>query len=149
MPKDVDPAGALNSIREARAGLGRKFDYPVGRDILFGLMIAAMFAALGYPQISPGLVLLGSLGGLFWMVKWWRDRFGWWVNAWAPKKARWVVFAMWPLLIGCIALSIWTRYFGGPLWAPLLGGGLAFVVTFAFGRWWMRVWRRELAEGTH
>ena len=119
MPKDVDPAGALNSIREARAGLGRKFDYPVGWDILF------------------------------WMVKWWRDRFGWWVNAWAPKKARWVVFAMWPLLIGCIALSIWTRYFGGPLWAPLLGGGLAFVVTFAFGRWWMRVYRRELAEGTH
>jgi hypothetical protein len=105
MPQDMSPDEALASIREAKAELGRNVDYPIGWDILFGLMIAAMFAGLGIPQLSPALVLLGSLAGLFWMVSWWRNRFGWWVNAWEPKKARWVIFMMWPLLIGCIGLS--------------------------------------------
>jgi Kef-type K+ transport system membrane component KefB len=53
---------------------------------------------------------------------------------------------MWPLLIGCIGLSIWSRYFNGPWWAPLLSGALTFVLTLGFGRWWMSVYRRELAE---
>ncbi|MCA3718908.1 hypothetical protein [Brevundimonas sp.] len=142
----MSPDEALASIREAKAELGRNADYPIGWDILFGLMIAAMFVALGYSQVSPALVVLGSLGGLFWMVSWWRNRFGWWVNAWVPKKARWVIFLMWPLLFGCIGLSIWTRSFGGPWWAPLVGGALTFVITLSFGRWWMSVYRRELAE---
>jgi hypothetical protein len=146
MTQDMSPDEALASIREAKAGLGRNVDYPIGWDILFALMIAAMFAGLGVPPLSPALVLLGSLGGLFWMVSWWRNRFGWWVNAWEPKKARWVIFVMWPPLIGCVGLSIWSRYFGGPWWAPLVSGALTFVITLGFGRWWMSVYRKELAE---
>jgi hypothetical protein len=28
----------------------------------------------------------------------------------------------------------------------LVGGALTFVITLSFGRWWMSVYRRELAE---
>jgi L-lactate permease len=147
MADEIDPREALASIHEARAGVARSMDYPFGWDILFGLIVAAMVMGQGLPQISSALVLLGSLAGLFWMVKWWRDRFGWWVNAYAPKRARWVMFAMWPLLLGCMGLSWWTRFFDGPSWAPLVAGALTFVITIVFGRWWMSVYRRELAEG--
>jgi hypothetical protein len=147
MADEIDPREALASIHEARAGVARSMDYPFGWDIVFGLLIAAMVTAQGLPQISIGLVLLGTLAGLYWMVKWWRDRFGWWVSAYAPKRARWVAVAMWPLLLCSLGLSCWTRLFEGPLWAPFLGGAVAFVTTIIFGRWWAHVYRRELAEG--
>lgn len=145
MADDVDPAEALASIREARAGVGRSMDYPPIWDVVFGLIVAAMVGAQGLPQISSALVLLGTLAALFWMVKWWRDRFGWWVSAYSPKRARWVALAMLPLIFGCLGLSWWTRLFDGPWWAPLLGGALAFVITIVFGRWWMQIYRSELA----
>ena len=147
MVDDIDPREALASIHEARAGVARSMDYPPIWDVVFGLLVAAMVVGQGLPQISIALVLLGTLAGLFWMVKWWRDRFGWWVSAYAPKKARWVAVAMWPMLLASLGLSCWARLFEGPLWAPFLGGALAFVTTFAFGRLWMSVYRRELAEG--
>jgi hypothetical protein len=145
--QEQDPHEALASIQAVRAEMGRSMDYPMGWDIVFGLLVAAMVTAQGLPQISSALVLLGSLAGMFWMVKWWRDRFGWWVNAYAPKRARWVMFAMWPLLLGCMGLAWWTRFFDGPWWAPFAAGALTFVITIVFGRWWMSVYRRELAEG--
>ena len=147
MTDDIDPREALASINEARAGVGRSMDYPVGWDIVFGLLVAAMVTAQGLPWISSALVLLGTLAGLAWMVKWWRDRFGWWVSAYAPKRARWIAYGMLPPFFGCLGLSCWTRLFDGPGWAPFLGGALAFVATIVFGRLWMRVYRRELAEG--
>ena len=147
MADDIDPHGALDSIREARAEVGRSMDYPPIWDVVFGLVLAAMVTVQGLPQISSALIVLGTLAGLFWMVKWWRDRFGWWVSAYQPKRARWVAFAMLPPFFGCLGLSWWTRLFEGPWWAPFLGGALAFVITIVFGRWWAHVYRRELAEG--
>jgi hypothetical protein len=146
MQDDMTPTEALASIRAAKAEIVRNVDYPVGWDILFGTLIAALYVGLGYEEVSPALVTLAPVGVVFWMGSWWRNRFGWWINAWVPRRARAGVVLMWVILIGCLGLSIWTRSFGGPWWSPLLSGGLVFIVTFAFGRWWMSVYRKELAE---
>ncbi len=146
-PNEQSPAEALASIREARASVVRTMDYPFGWDILFGLIVAVMVAGQGLPAQWHNLVLIFSLLGLFWMMKWWRDRFGWWVNGYAPKKARWVAYGMAAILFGCMGLSLWTRLFDGPVWGPIAGGVVAFVTSIVSGRWWMAVYRKELEEG--
>lgn len=146
MSNDIDPAEALASIKAARAEVGKTMDYPIAWDFVFGLIIAAMVAGQGLPTQWSTLVLIFSILGLIWMMKWWRDRFGWWVNGYGPRKARWVSFGLAAVLFACMGLSLWTRHFDGPWWAPVAAGGIAFVTSIVFGRWWMAVYRRELAE---
>ena len=141
-----NPAEALASIKTARGAVGRNLDYPIGWDILFGLVLAAMVAGQALDQPWGSLILLMSLGAMVWMIRWWKERFGWWVNGYAPPRARWVAIGMAVVLIGLMGLSLWTRFWGGPWWAPLLAGGLAWIISILGGRLWMHVFRKELAE---
>lgn len=141
-----DPNEALASIQAARAEVGKKLDYPVGWDIAYGLIFAGLVGGAGLPNPWSILLLVLSLAALAFMVKWWRERVGWWVNGYAPKNARWVAVGMVGIMLVLMMGSYWTRFGDGPWWMPIVTGGLAWVLGVVGGRIWMKVYRKEIEE---
>ena len=140
-----DPKDALASIREAREGVTGTLAYPVGWDIAYGAICGGLVASQGLPVPWSMLVLVFALAGLAICVQWWRNRVGWWVSGYSPKRARWVAFALAAVLVGLMGLSIWGKY-AGIVWMPLATGAAGFVLAIVGGRLWMHVWKRELSE---
>ena len=145
----TDPAEAreaLAAIRQARESVpGEIINYPLWYDLLYGVICATLIGAQGLPQPWSILALVSSLGGLFWMIHWFRRRYGWWVSGYSPKRARWVAFAMVAVFLALIAVTFAGREFE-VWWVSLATAPAAFVVAIVGSRLWMRVWRRELAE---
>ncbi len=121
-------------------------DYPLGYDLLYGLVCAMLVSAQGLAPPWSMLALGLSLTGLAVMVWSWRRRFGWWIGGYSPRRARWVAYAMGAVYLGLVAMSIYGRQ-EGPWWLYLVSGAIGFVAAIAGSRIWMRVWRAELAEG--
>lgn len=146
MTQDPNPHEALASIQAAREGVAPPTDHPFGYDLIYGALCALLLAGPGMPQpwstITPFIALIGF--GV--IVVWWRKKFGWWVSGYSPKRARWVSFGLVAVFMGLISLSIYGKS-GGPDWLFFVSGGLGFVAAIVGGRLWMRVWRKELADG--
>lgn len=142
--ENPNPQEALASIQAARATVGQTLDYPVAWDLLYGLILAVMIGGAGLDQPWSALTLFGSLGALFFMVRWWRKRTGWWVSGYSPPKARWVAVGLAVVIMGLMGLSFWTRFGDGAWWLPIVAGGLAGVAGIIGGRLWMHVYRKEL-----
>ncbi|HYC69126.1 hypothetical protein [Brevundimonas sp.] len=146
MTQDPNPHEALASIREARTGLAPPADYPLAYDLAYGAVCALLVAGQGLPTPWSVIVLPIALGGLAALVMWWRKTYGWWVSGYSPKRARWVAFGLVGVFLGLVGLSLYGRVVG-PSWLYLVSGGIAFVASIAASRLWLRVWRKELAEG--
>ncbi len=140
-----DPNEALDRIREARAGVPGTLAYPVGWDLAYGAICGLMVASQGLPTPWAMLALVIALVGLAISVQWWRNRVGWWVSGYSPKRARWVAIGLAAILIGLMGLSIWGKS-SGIVWMPLAPGASGFVSAILGGRLWMHVWKRDLAE---
>ena len=145
MTQDPNPHEALAAIRAARA------DFPdggnsIGYDLFYGGACALLVAGQGMPRPWDFVVLPIALAAFGLMIMWWRKKYGWWVSGYSPKRARWVAFALVAVLVGLMGLSLYGRYVG-PHWLWVVSGGIAFVAAVVGGRLWMRVWRKELAEG--
>lgn len=142
--QDPNPHEALAAIRDARSAVGRDMKYPVTWDIGYGAVCASIVGSQGLSQ-PWGILLLGvSLCALALMVRWWRDKMGWWVNGYGPKRARWVAFGLAAALIGLIGVSLWAKYNDGLWWIPAISAALAFAASIIAGRLWMRAYRRDL-----
>ena len=144
MSQDPNPAEALASIRQARDTVAPT-TYPFGYDLFYGAVCGLLVAGQGLPQPWSLLVLVLSLAGLGLMVRMWRDRMGYWINGYSPRRARWVAIGLAGVLIALMGVSLYGKYVG-PDWLFLVSGGVAFVASIIGGRVWMAVWRRELAE---
>ncbi|MBO9502688.1 hypothetical protein [Brevundimonas sp. A19_0] len=140
-----DPKDALASIREAREGVTGTLTYPVGWDFAYGAICGLMVASQGLPTPWAMLALVIALAGLAISVQWWRNRVGWWVSGYSPKRARWVAIGLAVILIALMGLSIWGKH-AGMVWMPLATGAAGFVSAIIGGRLWMHVWKRELSE---
>ena len=147
MTQDPNPHEALASIQAARAEVSRDLDYPLGWDVLYGLLLAVLVAGQGLPQPWSMFTLAGSMVALAFMVRWWRAKVGWWVNGYGPPRARWVAIGMAVILVGLMWLALTPRWHDGPWWAPLLAGGLAWITGGIGGRVWMRAFRKDLEAG--
>lgn len=138
-----DPNEALARIREAREGVTGTLDYPVGWDLAYGAICGGLVASQGLPTPWAMLALVIALAGLAICVQWWRNRVGWWVSGYSPKRARWVAIGLAVILIALMGLSIWGKH-AGMVWMPLATGAAGFVSAIIGGRLWMHVWKREL-----
>ncbi|MFN3930772.1 MAG: hypothetical protein ACK4JY_03385 [Brevundimonas sp.] len=146
MTQDPNPHEALAAIQEARTGVASVADYPIGYDILYGAVCALLVAGPGLPGRWPVAVIPVAMAGLVWMMTAWRKKFGWWVNGYSPKKARWVAYGLGAVFLALAFLSVRGQG-AGPDWLFLVSGALGFVAAIAGSRLWHVVWRRELAEG--
>lgn len=140
-----DPNEALAAIRAARAAVPGDMKYPFTYDLAYGVVCGLLVAGQGLPQPWSFLVLVVSLVGLALMVQAWRRRFGWWVNGYSPKRARWVAIGLAVILIGLMGVSIWGRA-ADLWWIALATGPAGFVASILGGRLWMQVWKAELQE---
>ena len=145
MTQDPNPHEALAAIRAARESVPGPTGYPGGYDILYGGVCGLLVAGQGMPQPWSILCLVVSLLGLAFSVHLWRGKYGWWINGYSPKRARWVAFGLAAVLVGLIGLSLYGRVYG-PWWLFIVSGVLGALAAGLGGRLWMRVWRRELAE---
>ncbi len=148
MTQDPNPQEALASIQAARASVGKSLDYPFAWDLFYGAIFGLMVGGAGFPQPWSTVTLVLSLVALAFMVRWWRNRTGWWVSGYSPPRARWVAFGLVPVMMALMGLSFWTRLFDGPVWVPFLAGTLAAIAATIGGRLWMRAYRRDLLEGS-
>ena len=138
-----DPKDALASIQSARAGMTDQMSYPFTYDLMYGGVCGLLVASQGL-QLPWSIICLAlALSGLGYAVHWWKQRYGWWVNGYSPRRARWVAITLASLLIGLMGISIWGKY-SGIAWTPLATGAAGFVISLIGGRLWMRVWKREL-----
>lgn len=143
--QDPNPQEALAAIQAARSSVAPDIAYPIGYDVLYGAACGLLLASQGLPMPWSMVALALSCSGLALMMTAWRKKFGWWVSGYSPKRARWVAFALLPVFLGLLGLSLYGRYVG-PWWLFIVSGGIGFVVAIAASRLWMRVWRKELAE---
>ncbi len=140
-----DPAEALASLKAARGAVGRSMTYPFGYDLLYGGVCALLVAGQGLPQPWAVLTVPIALGALALMVRWWKNRFSFWVDGFQPKGARWVAVVV-GVLFAALTIGSLVGREKGILWLPLATGAVAFVGAVVGGRWWMAVYRRDLAE---
>lgn len=145
MTDDPPPAEALAAIREARGAVGRDLRHGLGYELLYGLVCGLLVAGQGLPQPWAVLTVPIALGGLALMVRGWRARYGFWVDGFAPRRARWVALTTGAALALLMIASLAGRAMD-MAWIPLVTGPVAFVVAIVCGRWWMAVYRRELQE---
>lgn len=139
------PQDALASITAARAGIAGDMKYPVGWDIGYGAICGALVGGQALPMPWAGLVFVLAMVGLVLSIKLWRDKVGYWVNGYSPKRARWVAIGLAVLLMALMGLSLWFR-FNTLYWGGLLTFALGFIAAFVGGRLWMKTWKAELAE---
>lgn len=134
---------ALAAIREARGVVAADMKYPLAYDLVYGLVCGGLVAGQGLPQPWSVLMLVACLIGLALMVHSWRKRFGFWVNGYSPKNARWIAIGLAACFVGLIIVTIAGKA-AGLWWISLATGSLGFVLAIAGSRLWMAVWRREL-----
>lgn len=138
---------ALESIHDARSSvLARLENVPWTYDLAYGAVIGLLVAGQGLPQPWAVLTAPIALGGLALMVRWWQARTGMWVGGFTPRRARWVAIGLAVVLVGLMLGNMYLTRVLHLWWSPLAAGGAAFVVAIVFGRWWMRVYRREMTE---
>ncbi len=141
-----DPRDALASIRAARAGVAGPPEPHLGFDLLYGTSCGLLVVGNGLEAPWSLLVLGIALAGLGLLVARWRRRFGWWINGYSPRRARWVAFGLVAVLLALVAVSRYGHA-QGPWWLFLPAAAIGFVAAIAGSRIWMRVWRAELAGG--
>lgn len=146
MVQDPNPQEALASIQAARRSVAPDTAYPLWYDAVYGGACGLLVASQGMPTPWSMVALALACSGLALMMTAWRKRFGWWVSGYSPRRARWVAFALLAVFLGLLGLSLYGR-FVGPWWLFIVSGVIGFVVAIAASRLWMRVWRKELAEG--
>ena len=144
MSQDPTPAEALASIRQARDTVAPA-TYPFGYDLLYGAVCGLLVAGQGLPTPWAFVALAIALTGLALMVRLWRDKMGYWINGYSPRRARWIAIGLAVVFIALIGGTLYGKYVG-PDWLFLVTGALGFVAAIIGGRVWMAVWRRELAE---
>lgn len=144
MTQDPRPAEALAAIHAAKQGLAPTH-YPIGYDLVYGAVCGLLVAGPGLPQPWSLLILALALAGLVLMARTWRDRMGYWINGYSPRRARWIAIGLATVFIALIGVTLYGKYVG-PDWLFLVSGALGFVAAIIGGRLWMRVWRGELAE---
>lgn len=148
MTDPQDPAEALASIRDARSRMLDDMDsYPRAYDIWLSLAVGLMIAAQGLPDPWPLLSIPPFILFVIKVQAWWKARYGWWVDAYKPRKARWIAFGMLAIIMVLLGAAIWGRY-QGPWWLCLAAGAVAWLVSVIGTRWWAAVWKRELRETT-
>jgi len=115
-------------------------------DVVGGIPIAIMVGGQGLPPPWSTLTVVFGLLGVVWSMNAWKARFGWWVNGYSPRKARWVSFALVALIMPLMLAGLWTSLWDGPRWLPLVNAVIAWIIMAIGSRVWMKVYRRELAE---
>jgi len=146
MTQDPDAKAALAAIHSARAGVTDQTSYSVVYDLMYGAICGLLVASQGLELPWSAVSLVVAMAGLAYAVSWWKQRYGWWVNGYSPRRARWVAVALTTVLIGLMCVSIWGRY-AGIVWMPLATAAAGFVAAVVGGRLWMWVWKRELQTG--
>lgn len=145
MTTDIDAKAALASVQAARAGVAGPVDYPLWYDLLYGGVCALLVGGQGLPAPWSSITLPFAMLGLVLMVTSWRRRYGWWINGFSPRRARWIAVGMAGVFVALIALSLYGRS-EGPWWLFMVSMVLGFVAAITGSRLWMRAWRAELAE---
>lgn len=145
MTEQPDPREALDAIASARRAVPGEMNYPVGYDLMYGVVCGLLVAGQGMRAPWSAFVVVFSILGLMFMIHWWRRKHGWWVNGYSPKRARWVAIAIATVLVGLMGVSIWGKS-AAVVWMPLATGAAGFITAVVGGRLWMHVWKRELAE---
>jgi hypothetical protein len=146
MTQDPSPHEALASIQAARTGVASVAAYPIGYDILYGAVCALLVAGPGLPQPWSAVATPIAMFALVGLVMWWRKKYGWWVSGVSPPRARWVAIGLGVVLFSLVLTTV-RALPDGPSWLPFVTGGAAFVAAIVGNRLWMRVWRKELADG--
>lgn len=145
MTRESEPRETLDAIASARQAVPGEMKYPLSYDIAYGLCCGLLVAGQGLPTPWSALMLVVSLAGLAGLIHLWKQKHGWWVNGYSPRRARLAAFGLAVVLMGLIGLSIWGKN-AGIIWTPLATGAAGFVAAVVGGRLWMAVWKRELAE---
>ena len=145
MTNQPDPREALDAIASARQAVPGEMKYSFVYDLMYGAVCGLLVAGQGLPTPWSALVLVASMLGLVLMINWWKQKYGWWVSGYSPKRARWAAIGLAVVLIGLMGVSIWGKA-AGISWTPLATGAAGFVAAIVGGRVWMAIWKRELAE---
>lgn len=146
MTENPTPEEALAAIKAARGEVGRSLNYHPVWDVVAGAPIAVMVAGQGLPGPWNSLSTVFGILGVVWMMQAWKARYGWWVNGYSPRKARWVSYGLVALIMPLLLAGLWTSLGDGPWWLPLVCGAAAWVIMAIGSRVWMKVYRKELAE---
>jgi hypothetical protein len=112
---------------------------------LFGAGAGLLVASQGLPHPWNLFAAPAAFAGLAVAMRWWRKRFGWWVDGFAPRRAGRVAFVTAVLLVALMLAALWSRERGMD-WSPPVLGVLAAIITMMLGRGWMQAWRRDLNE---
>lgn len=143
-----DPAEALAAIRNAQKNVHRKVGAGSWRnDIIYSAVLAGMIGSQALGTIPGSIGCLLGILVMSGMVRRESDRLGVTATGLSLKRARWVTVGLGMMLIVPILGVIVLRDKAPSVTILVLGTAiimlLAFVVSLAASRLWLRVYRRE------
>ena len=144
----MEAHAALDAVQHSERWLAQR-GWPLSRHVAFGALEGLIVASWGFAQPWAGLAAVAALGGLFGIMKFDRDRDGFFISGWSTKAARpATVLAVLAVVAGFVAMSLTGPTFE---WRPegLAIGAAVAVACTAASLWWERLWRRDLMAGFH
>lgn len=141
MPQN-SPAEDLELVGRAQADLEPSRGFAITYDVLFSITVGVFVGSQAVPSMIRPFLSFAVVLALISLVIWWRRRLGGWLSGYAPRRARWVTFAM---LVPLLGLVLWA-YATPELWVGLVAGIIATAVAFGTSRLWAHVWKRERAD---
>lgn len=136
------PAEDLALVGQAQQHLSAPRGFAITYDVLFSITCGVFVGSQALPFTIRPFVTIAVVLAFIALMTWWRRRLGWWLSGYAPRRARWVTFA---LLVPLLVLGVWA-YSRPELWVGLTAGIIGAVIAFGASRLWTYVWKRERAE---
>lgn len=136
------PAEDLALVQRAQDHLDPPRRFAITYDVLFSITCGVFVSSQAVPYTIRHFVTLAVVFAFISLMIWWRRRLGWWLSGYAPRRARWVTFAM---LVPLLGLMLWAYVTPEP-WVALVAGIIATVVAFGASRLWAHVWKQERTQ---
>lgn len=145
IPTPEEARAALASAYETRRKLAAAGNYPPGRHIAFGLLIA-FHNALPLLTSWNGIVqLLLFSAAIFAIYRWDLKTYGVFINGWRRGKTLWVSIFLVTGIMVLFAAQMQLRLTSPGSWLSFGLLALAFAFGTAGSVLWARVFRREMA----
>lgn len=143
----ADAAQALEDARRSREALGERLNKPWRLRGIYALGVATVPGSQVFGLPWNNVVIAAGVVCMALAYRDWVRQTGVAVLGTTPPRARWVALGLGAVLLVLTVAALYFRLERELWWAPLAAAPLGFAAGWYGSGLWLKVYRRELAEG--
>lgn len=137
---------ALEAVRQTDQEMAGRMTWPLWRHAAFGALEALLLLGWGLPPAAMAACIVVALGGLWWIVRDDRKRYGMFVSGYGSRAARPALMLSFAIFFAGLATIVLT---GGPNewthWVPIVTG-IVFIGETLASLWWEKLAQEGLRQ---